>query len=227
MHPTSNVRYVEIEGAAVVLDLRTESYTVLDPIATEMWRHLVRTEDRKAVVLALHEKYGVEESRLEADLEAFAKQCVEKGFLQKDPPAPPPELPQVAKMGRKSFLTLRAWWSLLRTARTLRKSGFAKVYERYRSIPIPECDDLKERLHDALAAFASAENFFHMKKAPEDCLPRSLSLFRFLRAVGLPAHHCIGVRRYPFGAHAWVEIDGGVVHDHPEQLKVYTRIAVT
>jgi hypothetical protein len=80
-------------------------------------------------------------------------------------------------------------------------------------------------LAKALAAFARAENCFSMKQAPRDCVPRSLALFRFLRLVGLPAEHCIGVRRSPFQAHAWVEFEGRVVHDLPSRQLKYTTLA--
>ena len=76
-----------------------------------------------------------------------------------------------------------------------------------------------------VAAFAKAENFCYLKKAPRDCLPRSLALFRFLRSIGAAAVHCIGVRQFPFGAHAWVEFQECVLHDNPAVAETYTVIA--
>ena len=46
-----------------------------------------------------------------------------------------------------------------------------------------------------------------------DCLPRALAIFVLLRRQGVPARLCIGVKRYPFGAHAWVECLGDVLDD--------------
>lgn len=44
-----------------------------------------------------------------------------------------------------------------------------------------------------------------------DCLPRALTIFILLRSRGVPATLRVGVKRYPFGAHAWVECLGEVL----------------
>ena len=76
-----------------------------------------------------------------------------------------------------------------------------------------------------MTAFARAEEFFYLKTAPADCLPRSLALFRVLRAAGLPVEHCIGVQQFPFTAHAWAQFRGDIIHDDPENQTRYTVIA--
>jgi hypothetical protein len=81
------------------------------------------------------------------------------------------------------------------------------------------------RLRTALLAFSRAENCFSVGDSRIDCLPRSLALHRFLRSVGIGAEHCIGVRRFPFGAHAWVEITGSVVLDSPAFVRDFHVIA--
>ena len=60
----------------------------------------------------------------------------------------------------------------------------------------------------AMAAFHRAERLVFSGRGLDDCLPRSLALFVYLRRCNLTARHFIGVRRYPFAAHAWVEHDG-------------------
>jgi len=51
----------------------------------------------------------------------------------------------------------------------------------------------------------------------EGCLPRSLATVLLCRLRGRWATWCVGVRRIPpFGAHAWVEVDGVPVdEDYP------------
>ena len=46
-----------------------------------------------------------------------------------------------------------------------------------------------------------------------DCLPRAVTIFVLLRRQGVPATLRVGVKRYPFGAHAWVECLGEVLDD--------------
>lgn len=52
-----------------------------------------------------------------------------------------------------------------------------------------------------------------------DCLPRSLTLHLLLRRGGLLSTLHIGVKRYPFGAHAWVECLGEVLDDTPNSWR--------
>ncbi len=59
-----------------------------------------------------------------------------------------------------------------------------------------------------MAVFLRAEHGFISRLGPRDCLPRSLALFSFLAGAGFAVTHVIGVQRYPFAAHAWVEHDG-------------------
>jgi transglutaminase-like putative cysteine protease len=103
----------------------------------------------------------------------------------------------------------RAWKWLLRTSIDLRRIGVWGVHrhlDRYR--PTTASKYTGCHVDAALRAFTSAENAFRLKRAPDDCLPRSFALAFFLRSAGLPAQHRIGVGRYPFRAHAWVQIEG-------------------
>lgn len=223
LHVSSDLRYAESGGRIVLLDLRTERYFALDPVASAMWKTLATTGDRDETFRALQERFAVDPARLGADLDAYIARCLESGFLMRSEPELSPSAPP-GTPGGSGFLTVRAWWALRRTARGLRSRGFGAVYREYASLPKSDGADpgLLER---AVAAFARAENFFHLRKAPEDCLPRSLALFSFLRMRGLPAEHRIGVQAIPFLAHAWVECDGRVVHDDPSNPQRFSVIA--
>jgi hypothetical protein len=63
-------------------------------------------------------------------------------------------------------------------------------------------------IDDDLRRFVRAETFLLSKLGNRDCLPRSLALFIYLRSLGHQVRHVIGVARFPFDAHAWVEKDG-------------------
>ena len=56
------------------------------------------------------------------------------------------------------------------------------------------------------------------------CLPRSVVATWLLRRYGVPAVMVIGVRKMPFYAHAWVEVDGRVVNDVPKVQTLYPPI---
>lgn len=55
-------------------------------------------------------------------------------------------------------------------------------------------------------AVGTATRYYYRRR--RDCLPRALAACLLLWRGGVPATLHIGVKRYPFGAHAWVECDG-------------------
>ncbi len=235
MYPTRDIRYKAIDGCIVVLDLRAGEYVILNRVATAMWKALVASADPQERIARLQRHFSVPAARLEADLATFVQECVAKGFLQHQRPTSgeprPRTMPGAAGGSGRSAMVVRAWLSLLATTRILARQDFGNAYEAHRRLPkpLPGGDDGRsdERIARAERAFVRAENFFPLRRAPDDCLPRSLALYRFLLSIGLPADHCIGVQRFPFEAHAWVECGGRVLLDQPENVATYavlTRI---
>jgi len=53
------------------------------------------------------------------------------------------------------------------------------------------------------------------------CLQRSAATVCLLRRHGGRCAHGIGVQRLPFKAHAWVEVQGRVIHDKPYIQEMY------
>lgn len=222
-----HIRFEEIDGVIMFLDLRLGTYHAIESVAARMWDSIQNLEERPAIIQSIQKNYPVESDQLEMDFDAFIEQLLKLGFLEKEKPELPIEARVTGRVGVKHLLVMRAWSSLLTTVCSLSVRGFGKTYARYSTIPVvkSETETNRNLLTTALAAFNRAENFFHMKTAPKDCLPRSLALFRFLRAVGLPVEHCIGVKRFPFTAHAWVEHEGEVIYDYPGRLGEFTTLA--
>jgi len=82
-----------------------------------------------------------------------------------------------------------------------------------------------EPLDKVIRSFIRAENFICSDDGPNDCLARSLALYRYLRWRGIAATHQIGVRRVPFLAHAWVEVEGtGVMAPVPRGFQVLATL---
>jgi hypothetical protein len=206
----------------VVLDLATQAYFILNEKATRIWKLLLQMEGDLAQT-----SRALGEPSLQSQLSSLTKECVERGFLSSSKKARPRPYPARRPGGKRSFfLGLRAWWSLLSTAYALWVKGFSRTYREYAQLPLSAAPDPEKLLPAAQKSFLRAENFFWYRSAPNDCLPRSLALFRFLRAIGLPVVHCIGGRRFPaFMMHAWVEHAGLAVLDEPGRVKEYTRLA--
>jgi len=230
--PSRDALAAEIDGLLIVLDLRSERYYVLDEVATAMWNALVEVGDRDGALERLRARYDVDTAELERDLEILIARLTAGGFArwvksavdESDEKAPAPHgLPP----RRGAPFEVRAWSSLASTLRTLRREGFAAAYRRaaLAAGTAATAAEVESLLARGLRAFARAENLFLMPKAPRDCFPRSIALFRFLRAIGVPVEHRIGVNRYPFAAHAWVEWNGRVLSDHPGSSRGFTTIA--
>jgi hypothetical protein len=223
LYPSDTICYGEIDGLVVVLDLTTQAYLILNEKATLIWKLLLQMEGDLAQTSC-----ALREPSLKSELSSLAKECVERGFLSSSKKVRPRPC-QARRPGAKRsfFLGLRAWWSLLSTAYVLRVKGFSRTYREYAQLPLRAAPDPEKLLPAAQKSFLRAENFFWYRSAPDDCLPRSLALFRFLRTIGVPVVHCIGGRRFPgFTMHAWVEHSGLAVLDEPGRVKEYTRLAL-
>ncbi|HEV3089034.1 MAG TPA: lasso peptide biosynthesis B2 protein [Candidatus Elarobacter sp.] len=222
LRPAHSIRHANVDGLQVLLDLTTASYYVLDDSASAMWSIVTAASEPEAALAELASSFAVEPERLRRDFDAFVAQCVERGFLERSPPASV-HMTVAARARPAAFLLAAvAWRSIVGTRLALAREGFGAVYDRYARLPLA-ADGVG--LKRAVAAFRRAENFSLSRQAPDDCLARSLALFRFLRLAGVPAAHVIGVRRIPFEAHAWVEVDGRPVLDDSPSRAGMTSLA--
>lgn len=229
LYVAPHIRHVWIDDRVAILDLRSESYFALDPIASLMWREFTLGHDRDERRRNLRYQFPDDVTRLELDLDVFENRCIESNWLVRAPWAPTRVRQIFPTRGpAERLLTVRAWSRLFRVTRSLSSRGFSWTYtavlQEAHAYTIRSCNQ-EQALVAAVTAFARAEEFFNLRTAPADCLPRSLALFQFMRGVGLPAEHCIGVRQFPFSAHAWTEFRGHVVHDDSQNQERYTVIA--
>jgi hypothetical protein len=206
--PSRSIRTCDAEGVRVILDLNTQAFYALDEVGTAMWSALAETPDINAAFSCLQDQFEVEPSRLGEDLDHFIARCEALKFVDDD----------LADGRSKTDISLRAWripvrpfvlnalFSLVSTHLSLRAFGFRRVYES--CFAVEQSPTAPREITQATSAFVRAENLFISRRAPNDCLLRSLALFRFLRRCGFPAEHVIGVRRVPFAVHGWVEVNG-------------------
>lgn len=59
---------------------------------------------------------------------------------------------------------------------------------------------------------------------PVACLQRSAVLCRQLRRRGIVAQVIIGIHRFPFRSHAWVEVDGVPVNERRRAREIYVEL---
>lgn len=85
----------------------------------------------------------------------------------------------------------------------------------------------RRKVRRTVEAVRTASCYYHRRRL--DCLPRSLAIYVLLRRQGVPATLRIGVKRFPFAAHAWVECLGEVLDDSIDdwQHEAYVPILST
>lgn len=120
-----------------------------------------------------------------------------------------------------SFLTLRAYVSLIHFDLYLARGNFQALYEKVATYPIRMLQVPAEAAENICAAVDMACVWYWKQVL---CLQRSAATTCLLRRHGVAAQMILGAQQMPFKAHAWVEIDGRVVNDKPYMREMYTVV---
>ncbi len=134
----------------------------------------------------------------------------------------------LARDGRAPiFLTARIFFFFLLIDLAFWAFGFQKVYQQVQrrcNRRPPRGADLEtdELVRKTFRGVLAATTFYYRKR--KDCLPRALAVYYFLRRKGVPAMLRIGVKRFPFAGHAWVEYRGSIIDISPEIALKYTPL---
>ncbi len=71
----------EVSGETVLLDLQSECYFGLDAVGTRIWQLIRDSGDLRTIYSTLLEEYEVEETQLQADLEALLADASARGLI--------------------------------------------------------------------------------------------------------------------------------------------------
>lgn len=77
-----NVLVQELDGEAVLLDLKSETYFGLDEVGMRMWQILTTSPSIKNAYERLLDEYDVAPETLQNDLDKMLDQLVQKGLLE-------------------------------------------------------------------------------------------------------------------------------------------------
>lgn len=88
--------------------------------------------------------------------------------------------------------------------------------------PVPP-GEAAVRARSLAAAFAASRLVL---RAADRCLPRAIAMRRQCHRSGLRPLLAFGVRREPFAAHCWVQLDDAVLVGDLEQVRLFTPILV-
>lgn len=122
------------------------------------------------------------------------------------------------------LLTIEAFVLFMLLDLLLVRWPFDKVYARLVESPRRRVKRQPEAyrrhvIEEIVGAVTIATRFYYRRR--RDCLPKSLTLCRLLRSRAIPAEFCLGVKKYPFSAHAWVEWEGELIDDWPQRVGTY------
>lgn len=106
---------------------------------------------------------------------------------------------------------VKAGLSLIGFARTRRAIELVS-----RHSVVIRADSSEGDIDRSVQALATAAAFFPGRAL---CLEQSLVLYGCLRSARFPVRLRLGVRPFPFEAHAWVELHGKPVYEDGEKLK--------
>lgn len=189
----AHIQWCAIDGAVFVLDTRAGDYLALAPDAARQW--LAQFGG------GMPDDAGITNLLAVLRRRGWLAEAAEVPSASSPAPCRPPRYPR-----------LYAYQCLVRAAWKLRRGGFAAAYGWAQS-SVCRAAAPPNALPAAIAAFHRAEQLVLSRRGLDDCLPRSLALFVFLHRCGFQVRHRIGVRRYPFAAHAWVEYGATVLLD--------------
>lgn len=121
-------------------------------------------------------------------------------------------------------LLFEALWLLIRFDLVASFKKFSGIHQIIRNCPLGAGGGPKSTemiVTDVHSALQRACGYYPKTAA---CLQRSAALTWMLRKRGLSAQVVIGVMKFPFKSHAWVELDGKVLNDGQRIREMYITL---
>lgn len=121
-------------------------------------------------------------------------------------------------------LVIAGWCMLAFTDITLRVAGFHRFYrmvEKWPTLAAPKPERRAEVARRTATAIDRAR-VYYFKRAW--CLQRAAASVCLLRLRGVHGELVIGVRKIPFYAHAWTEVDGEIINDPAALRTTYSEM---
>ncbi|MGY0057183.1 lasso peptide biosynthesis PqqD family chaperone [Streptomyces sp. LZ34] len=207
----------------VLLDERSGRYWQLNATGALILRHLLRGETPRQAAAALARRHPAAAARATGDVDQLLSMLRERRLLAEPPdsrtpaPAPGPKLPapgRITPAHRVLAMLCTAAAGPLSRARPRRIRAVLCLLRRGAAPASPE---------QTAAARHAVVTVSARCAAARSCLHRSLATTLLCRALGVWPTWCTGVRTDPFGAHAWVAVDGVPIGE-PAHERGYTPV---
>jgi hypothetical protein len=231
--PDAGIYLAEVQGEGVLLDLPGDRYVGLGATSTRLWRDLAAGATVDAVAEAVAAERSIDPETAKALVALQVDHWRDAGLLRgPDPrlpsarsPAPPASEvlcdDDVAEAPIQLAAIVAIAGSALWVAVSLAFRGPTATVAALQALDASDAD-WRSAIPIRRAQLALRR---WVLQGRSDCWPRSLVLVRALRGRGVDARLCLGVRKFPFLAHAWVELGGVAIGEPPELLARLVSIA--
>lgn len=224
----------EVDGGAILLDLRSLQYYALDPPSLPSLRKYVFDWPRPSDLLDDHESMAeVSPSILDPfyNMRFLSTRRPDKLFSSGNmtPRSACHPIWTLRANSSETFLMLyRLASAYLRTAAYLRARRLRALLTKLDHPPRTKAKrppaPSQEYIVSLITLYAKLRVWFYTAKG--HCLLDSLVLLTVLRGYDIPATITIGVAPKPFSAHAWVQVHDCVLDDSIEHVREFTPILV-
>lgn len=230
---TNGVFLAEVQGEGVLLDVIGDRYVGLGATSTRLWRGLAEGEGIEALADRLARDHAVDGDIARSAVERQLAEWRAIGLLgrpserlptHRTPSPPARRVLDDARIHSES-VSPAAVLAITRSALWAR----ASLWRRGPAGTLRALQELDATDPDARAAAGLCRaqqllrRFVHQGR--DDCWPRSVALAHALRRAGVDARVCLGVRKFPFLAHAWVEVGRVALGEPPALLADLVSIA--
>lgn len=232
------VRFVRDDHGLVLFDMGSGCYSSLNSVGALVWSQIEAGASTSTIVERVRRTFAdVDRDVVDHDVRAILRQLVREGLITAGGnggvTAPRRSAPtnagnptaDLASEPAGFWTTFKAFAFLVCVDLSMRLAPFGRVYDMVRKTPTRPREPGPQALARICRATDEAARFY-FKRAW--CLQRSAACVLMLRRDGgIPAELVLGVRTFPFEAHAWVELDGRVLNDeldHVGRFLVLDRI---
>jgi len=236
-------------GEGVVMDVVDNRYYGLTQLSAEIWKGLERGQDTAMIARTLAgskdmpdvSAVSVEELCAVVDEQVRVWRAAglvvpedlgtSGGPPLRSRPAGRPASRELdgacLRAARLSMRNLARLWVATRWLQhALRRQGLIAVLRRFQSSGRAGRDPrgaMDEIVYPMVRAYSVIRRPF--AQGNSDCFERSLALGFALRDRGVSTELCVGVEKFPFFAHAWLEREGIALNDRVENIRTQTVIA--
>lgn len=200
-----------VDGRAVFMDERTDSYFLLDPSAEAHLHRLLAEQVPLSADPGLLDAAGIVDER--AEVIRAVHPTAARSLLDREGP-PRPALAQTVTAARL----------VRRIRRRLRSQPIDMILADLQAIGCTRFAEFE--VEDMVARACVFLGARRLVPVARNCLLDSLSLLHWLGRRGTRPALIFGVKLDPFAAHCWVQADDLVINDRVEAIAAFTPVRV-